>query len=528
LQVRLSAPALRSGLRSAIIAGAVSALCLTVRTCPARANELFTLDAHATSPGNVIVDSAGTAYIGWVRSGSNPGLPDPPMFCRIPAGGTCKAPITLPIPGAAGPTDAVNGVFPILGSGGMVYVVAPRYVDDDLVVWTSSNGGQSFDSGTIDPGAYSNKTDPSNVLLAGTNLVVGGSNPGLGFSSTPAMGGSGGNFSFSSAGSGGVGGSTLGLDGSNPVEAYWNLASPEPTAQILFYRYNGSGSLDEETNWVGPSLIANGEEPRLAGGPGGLFLASLDYGGGSGQPNLLDVRRFGGSSFGAPVTLAEKATAGLFEGGAIAESPDGSRVAVVWPASRNGNSVMDLFTSTDGGGSFSSASPVAPLESGYVDGHDELALGNNGGGWLVFLDEAGLHVADLAPIGPTQETPQTPPVYHGKTRTVSKPVGADALTLRLPASCLQLRQSFYVGVGKRKRHGLAKSLHARLKVLRVTFSFHHKKKTRKKRPFRWLIVPGPLVSGRKYTVKARVTALLHRRGHRKRVVRTLKGRVLVC
>ena len=75
----------------------------------------------------------------------------------------------------------------------------------------------------------------------------------------------------------------------------------------------------------------------------------------------------------------------------------GSHVAVVWPASSGGNSVMDLFSSTNYGASFSAASDVAPIGNGYGNDNNEVAVGNNGQGWLTFLGEGGLHVADLNP-----------------------------------------------------------------------------------------------------------------------------------
>lgn len=258
-------------------------------------------------------------------------------------------------------------------------------------------------------------------------------------------------------------------------------------------------------------------------------MASLDYGSGSSEANILDVRKFSGTSFGAPLTLTSKAAAGLFDAGSIAESPNGSHVAVVWPASSGGNSVMDLFSSTNYGASFSAASDVAPIGNGYGNDNNEVAVGNNGQGWLTFLGEGGLHVADLNPstASPTP-SPVVPPTYKGKTHTITTPVEGNLLTLKVPGMCLESLQSFYVGVGKKARHKIAKALRSRMKVAKVTFSFDGTKKTLKKKPFRWLITPPALTPGKKYIVKARVTALVNKNGHTKRVVKTLKGSVSVC
>ena len=189
-----SQPSRRSGLplcfgfakHAALLTGLIWIFGLVAGASTAAAKDIFVLDSQAASPGNVVEDGSGSAYVGWIHKSGNVNILDPPMFCKIPVGGTCTNPITLPIPGATSTLDEVNAVLPVLGSGGTVYVVGPRYDDTDVVVWTSTNGGESFNAGTIDPKGYSDKTDPSNALLSGKNLLIGATNPGAGFSSTPA------------------------------------------------------------------------------------------------------------------------------------------------------------------------------------------------------------------------------------------------------------------------------------------------------------------------------------------------------
>jgi hypothetical protein len=491
---------------------------------PAAANDLFTLDPQATSAGHLAEDASGNAYVTWTRKASG-GLPDSPMFCKIPPGGRCTAPIALPIPGAVDASDGVAGVFPVLGPGSTVYVVAPRYVKNDVVIWTSTNSGQSFDAGTLNAGGYSNKSEPTNVLLSGSTLLIGAFNPGLGFSTTPAAGGAGANFEFASPGSGGVATSSLGLDGSgNPVEAYWNLSDPY---QMFFYRYKGSGTITTEANWEGPTAIGNGYETKLAGGASGLFLVSQDYSGGA-YPSALDVRRYQGTGFGAPLTLANNSSIDLFAGGAIAQSPSGL-VGVAWPGTRGGGQarVMRLFLSSNGGASFTETD-VAHIGDSYALGDNpQLALGNSGAGWLSFRDAGGLRMADLNPIAP-YVPPKLPP-FKGKEKTIAKPVGDFELTLRLPKSCLQSQQPFYAGAGKRVRHKVAKALRSKLTLVKASFSFDGRKlKTLKKKPLKLLIEPGPLPAGSTHTVKVRVTAIARKHGHKKKVVRTLKGQITIC
>jgi hypothetical protein len=521
--------AVRRGLS---LAACLLALGLVAGSPLARANDLFTLDAHPETPGNVIVDAAGNAYVGWTHEAGGV-LVNVPMFCKIPAGGTCTKPTPLAIPGASGDEDDVSGVFPVFGAGSTVYVVAPRYVKDDVVIWTSTDGGESFGAGTLNANGYPGLSDPTDVLLHGSELLIGAHNPGLGFGTTPAAGGSGAHFSFESPGAGGVAGSSLGLDASgNPVEAYWNLSS---TYEVLFYRYAGAGSLTEETKWVGPSLVTKGYESHLSGGTSGLFLVSQDYPASGTEPTVLEVRKYAGTSFGAPTVLSNDASVDLFDGGAIAQAPSGL-LAVAWPGTRGTDQarVMRLFTSSNGGASFTE-SDIAHLGSGYADMENaSLAIADTARGWLTYSDAAGLQVADLNPIAPTPApavpiAKKTPKPYNGPTRTVSKTVGANLLTLTVPKSCLSSAQPFYVGVGKKARHKVAKSLRARMKVVKVTFSFDGKKlKTLKKKPFRYLIVPGPLVAGSKHTVSARVSAIVDKHGKKKRVVRTLKGQISIC
>jgi hypothetical protein len=484
----------------------------------AMASDVFTLDSQPDTGAHVIEDSAGTAYVGWVRQAGGTAL-DPPMFCKIPAGGTCINPISLSIPGASSSSDDVSGVFPVFGGGSLVYVVGPRYVQGDVMVWVSSNGGESFGPGAA-RGGYLHWTSPSTVLLSGTNFLISAANVGLGFSAVSAIFPSGAGLNFSSPSPGGsVEGSTLGLDSSgNSVEAYWVL--PEP--RVRFYRYDGSGSLTEASNWVGPVTVAEGEEPRLAGGASGLFLVSKDSNG-----TLLNVRKYAGTSFGAPVTLANDTGLMATDSGAIAQSP-GGRVAVAWPGTRSDNTnVMRLFSSTDAGASFSEAD-IARIDGTY-DADASLAVGDGGQGWLIFRDSTGLHVADLTPIAGISTQPGIPPTYKGPVKTITTAVGGFLLFLTVPKHCLKPRQPFFIGVGKRARHRIKRSVRGKLKIIKVTFKFDGKKlSTLKKKPFRQLVSPGPLPSGSTHTVVARVTMRLTKKGHRKKVVRVLRGTVKIC
>ena len=62
-------------------------------------------------------------------------------------------------------------------------------------------------------------------------------------------------------------------------------------------RYDGSGSINNIANWTSAVNIGVATYPRLAGGPTGLFLLA-----GNGNTGL-NVRKYTGSGFGAPVSI---------------------------------------------------------------------------------------------------------------------------------------------------------------------------------------------------------------------------------
>src|SRR5690348_17811107 len=231
----------------ATLTAAAAVFALAALPSTSAANDLFTLDSNPTSNGHLIEDAAGNAYVAWTAEGAGTGV-EPVKFCKIPPGGTCS-PITLSIPGATSLSDSASAAIPVFGPGNTVYVVGPRYPHNDVVYWTSTNGGVSFDGGT-ESTFYSSKTDPTDAFLVGSNFMIGAFNAGLGFSTAEVGGLGGGSVSFANPGSGGVAGSSMALAGANPVIAYWNIS--DPPYPLLFYRYDGSGSATAEANWQGP------------------------------------------------------------------------------------------------------------------------------------------------------------------------------------------------------------------------------------------------------------------------------------
>lgn len=510
--------------RSLLVAAFAASSLVALVPAAASANVVGTLDENATSPARLTRDGAGNAYIGWTHDAPI----DEPKFCKVPPGGTCTAPVTLPIPGATSSIDEVTQVFPSVGSGSNVYAVAPRYALNDVVVWTSTNGGASFGPGLIHDDAYSNKTDPTDILFNGGGWFIGGFNSGIGFSFSPLAAGPGSGLSSFPNPTGIVGSSSLAFDETMaPVIAYWDLS--DPLYNMYVYSWKGSGSTVDPKNWNDPAFIGNGYGTKLAEGTSGLYLASQDYGGGASSPDTLNLRKYTGSSFGPPVTLANNVKNGLYENGDVTQSP-GGRVSVVWPLTRAGDDalVLRLFTISDGGAT-STQRDVAALTSSYSFGdHTEVALGDDGNGWVTFSEGSAIRLADLNPIaGPAVPKP---PDYKGKTKIADKKkVGNFDLTLRLPKQCVQSQQRFFAGVGARKRKALSKKLGGKIKLKSVVFIYDGKKlKVKKKKPFRLLIDPGVMAAGSTHVVKTKVTAVLTKGGKEKKVKRTLKGAIKSC
>jgi hypothetical protein len=397
--------------RGRSLLGAAFVTCAIMGLAPgsALAVNVFTLDAQADGAAGVTVDSSGTGYFAWEHKASD--ATDETEFCKVARGGACTSPVVLDTPPLnPAPYDStdVSAAFPVLGAGSTVYVVGPRFVAADVVVWTSTDGGQTFGPATqVTPtGAYAG-TAPSDVLLAGTSFLISSDNPGLNFTATQgASTAATGADLTPSGGLTNISGSTLGLAGGGPlggpVEAYAMVNDGRP--QSVDYRsYSGAGDPNDPTNWTSPAEVAAGVLPSLAGGAKGLFLASQDAANGTYTP--VRVRKYAaGVGFGAPVTLQSDTSDD--NAGRIFETPDSGQVLVAWqgPRRADGGTAVRLYRSSDAGAKFTSVGDVAEGTPNYAIYPDSvrLAAADDGQGFVSFGDYGGgrqlLRVADLNPI----------------------------------------------------------------------------------------------------------------------------------
>lgn len=446
----------------------------------AYAGNQFTLDPQADSFGPIVVDQSGNGYVAWLSKGGPTG--DIDMFCKLPPGARgCAHPVTLNVTTYQGTTT--DTPFTVLGPGGDVFVVAPDYASDQDVIWRSTDGGVSFGAPYVGPSAFqltpgSGWTD---VCAVAPNLDDVIPFNGHGGQYDPSQGNSSIEFEMASndpgadwgfdfygggcavessslspeAGPGEIpyqwftfGGfiaqTSLGwasggsaacplVQPGDEVEVYETAAN---TPAIRFRRWSaptGPCSMSGknlgpsgQSNWSGPSDVAYGEYPRLAGGNAGLFLLIGEFNAPVGAPSLIDILKYAPTthSFGSPVVLSgisHPSALGANSGG-LGEDFTTGELAAVWPNVKGQNQLLSLFISTDGGKRFSAGTPIARVGFGYSDGDNaRVAVAPSGAGFVSWEDFSGLHVADLEPIAAAYKRIV---VHHRKTLEI--PVTCEA------------------------------------------------------------------------------------------------------
>jgi hypothetical protein len=235
-----------------------------------------------------------------------------------PGAKRCTDPIALSLPGGGGLTGggslsgdelSANQVFPILGPGSTVWVVTSRYVADDTVIWTSTDGSLTFGAAHEIPYypvcdttpcllpalsvSYTGMTDVDDMLPVTSGYATydrqvessppsvywleSSYNPGLGFNlddTGELEGGPAGatEFAFGNTGSGGLGGSALGTTSVGEVVEAYRLDSTPPTLAYYYFREPATAvPISPQDDWYGPITVRRrrGREPVRRRGPGG-------------------------------------------------------------------------------------------------------------------------------------------------------------------------------------------------------------------------------------------------------------------
>lgn len=344
----------------------------------------------------------GYGYVTWAQTTALSG-PDKVFVCKLPANGVCSHRQELGLPAHASSESDVTQPFPVLGfDGAHVYIVGPRYVDNDILTWTSVNDGSFGAPSTYVP--YADGTGVGNVVTSpymprGAFLVA-SSNPPLGVTYIdPQSAGTSYVHTFNAPGlestAVGYDGFTTDLGTSDTVAVF----STDETSDRIGYYVSKNSNFSAHLHWQGPYFLGAGADPLVASGIGGMYLLYLvTNADGSGA---LEVRKWslGTDSFQAATVLANIPQANSSDIGAVGESGQGE-VDVAWPVSTSsGGMDMELW-SMPRGGSFSGPADVATVRGtyggpAYVTSGNKSVTGLGHVGFLTFQDSRGLELVDL-------------------------------------------------------------------------------------------------------------------------------------
>ncbi len=238
----------------------------------------------------IAVDDAGTAYVAWYGvEPNNNSL----RFCRLARGATaCAGQAVLATTG-----NSLSRPFVVV-AGARVSVVQYRYGAtgsefNQVFLYTSTNGGDTFDTGTVVGYA------PFDEAVLGPNaalsVVTNAFSEGGVFQNVPLGGGSAGTARALLSTDRPYNGTVALLPNGRPLAIFASGAS-----DAAFRLYSGSGSLNDAASWAAPVGIGYADYPHLAGGAAGLFLLHGTETGG------LVVRRWDGTTFPGGVAVAAR------------------------------------------------------------------------------------------------------------------------------------------------------------------------------------------------------------------------------
>ena len=344
-------------------------LALFAAACPGAAAAPFQLTAVGGDP-QVAVDAAGTGHFVW-----NEGLPSEPdvtHYCRVPRAATsCESSRTF-LPTSNSPTNNEDFDGPRVFVGGSIVIVMthrccggyPPAGSDATIIYTSTDGGQTFDGGQV-VGTADMSGDaiagPTGMLSTISDVVTGGTfyqahTPGA-FNSASANLGDGSGQWYSG---------TLGLiDANTPIATFDDLDT------TFWRRYGGSGSYNDVANWTATATVGAGDDGTLAYGPAGVWLL---YRTGDPGDRTYVARAYTGSGFGSPVPVSvtgDPIFADFFQ-------DPGGRLHAVWV-----DGSRDLvYRRADDAANYGPITELVPAD--FAIFHLEVAAGADGEGWVVW------------------------------------------------------------------------------------------------------------------------------------------------
>ena len=275
--------------------GAIFSALAILALAPAGASAAVSapIELGAGENANVTVEGDGTAHLVWRGAGADSRRL---TYCRLPvAASTCA-----PVVNIAAPGDSVTRAF-AFATGGTIRVISHRYGGDvqtmtgsfgALLMFTSTNGGASFDGGIqvggdLSPNDYA--FGPGDTISVVNNAAT---ICGTCYLSFPLSGGGAPGTTLSNSHP--YLGTVAMLDAATPLVVYQSGGG-----DAQFRRYGGSGDVNDAANWTPAVDIGTHDYPHLASGPSGLFLVGSDALSGS----VLQARRYDGTTFGNRVQI---------------------------------------------------------------------------------------------------------------------------------------------------------------------------------------------------------------------------------
>ncbi len=325
----------------------------------------------------VLVDAAGTAHVTWSEERGDDA--DAVRYCRLKRGAPgCDVTREL-VPVQVGELAAPiyndeYGVPRVLAIGDELVVLTARYPnliagpdgelhDRNTYLFASDDGGGAFQAETLvgtgptsgQPSVFGPPDTPRIGLISDT--VTGGT-------FFQAISGARYNARTANLGADGIDAS-LAPDGAGLVAAFAQL-----DGRIHVRAWNGAGDPEDPAAWSDVTLP--GTDPRLAGGPGGVFLLSRDV------DHLLGVRRVDGGAIGPRTVLQGTRNASMRD---VFQDASG-RLFVTYRQSTADGPVLRVRSATDGR-TFSAAQTLlrAPSDTGLWS--SDLAAAGDGGGFAI-------------------------------------------------------------------------------------------------------------------------------------------------
>jgi hypothetical protein len=296
---------------------------------------------------DVLVDLDGTAHVVWTREGGDAG-PDVLAYCRLPRGArTCRSTAALfPDQPGANNSPAFNEDFDgprVLRVGGQLVLLTHRYPNavpkpdgssdsNSTYAWTSADGGNTFQGPQL-IGASS--ISGGAAALGSVIGVVSDTKTGGTFFAALGLGGYSGREANLAVGPDQAYDGSLAAAGGRFIAAFADL-----TGHVIVRRGPAPGGDPNDPAQWSQQTIA-GQDPRVAGGPGGVFLMQRP----AGFRKPFQVRKVGANSVGSATRLGpggDQPSNDLFE------DPTGARLYATWVTRVAPRARLTLRTSPTG------------------------------------------------------------------------------------------------------------------------------------------------------------------------------------